>query len=248
MPDDFVRVGNDEDNSIIQLNQYADAWTGVVDSGVPLDMYEVNSALKWAGRFRNKSGSGNHVQICNADESILATFTDDDIWLGAAVRLSGLRTVDGISLWDHAHTGLAGMGPKIPTGGIEDHAITSLLLANGVPIFTKRQGNSATAWGTAGTTEYTPTATVQEAGSTRVTLAPGTATDHVHVTFKTAFVGQSGFVCGIGNYTAGGAGEYPYGAWGVYVSATEVEVHVARTLIAGAAYADVHWLATGQVA
>jgi hypothetical protein len=273
MPDDFVRVGNDEDNSIIQLNQYADAWTGVVDSGVPLDMYYVNSVLKWAGRFRNISGSGNHVQICKANGDPFVTFTDDgtvaDIWLGAAVRLGGLRTVDGISLWDHVHTGGAGAGLQIPTGGLvagsvtatelDDDAVTTAKVLDAnitaaklsftTMLLAKRQGGSATAWDTAGTTPYTPTSYALEAGVTTVT-ASSTDQGFATVTFQNTYTYKPIVLPTILYFTGATGGEAPVSVK-VNTIATPpatMQLQAQRSTAVGSATFVISWLAIGPVA
>lgn len=96
----------------------------------------------------------------------------------------------------HVHTGGAGEGKQIPTGGLEDGAATTAKIdadavddtkaGARVPQFYRRQGGSATEWDTSGTTARTPGAVRQQAGAIEWTGESDTS-GAIEVTFPVAF-------------------------------------------------------------
>lgn len=74
---------------------------------------------------------------------------------------------------------------RLPTDSVDDTIVGNRVLA-----FTRRQGGSATDWGSAGTTDYTPGAVRAQAGSTSMSFVSTTG-NSASVIFPVAFAGGS---------------------------------------------------------
>lgn len=102
----------------------------------------------------------------------------------------------------------------------------------------KRQGGSATNWASAGTTTYTPTATLVQCGSKTLTLVAGNG--HVTITYPTSFSKRPVVFPSIDD----GSG-FTYSIGQTNGSTTSVDIYVHETG-GGTPTINIFWLAVGE--
>jgi hypothetical protein len=75
----------------------------------------------------------------------------------------------------------------VGNGELADSAVDDTKLGNRVPQMYRRQGGSASIWGTPGTTEYTPGEVMMQAGIASGSMGAGVATQDLTITYPVAF-------------------------------------------------------------
>lgn len=155
-----------------------------------------SAALSVIGRSANSTGDPDDI-AASVDGYVLrrsgttlgfgqivaAGITDATITeakLAAAV--SGKLVTNGNS---HDHSG--GDGAQIPTAGIAADAVDDTKAGNRVLQFYRRQGNSATNWNSAGSSNYTPTAVRMQVGRKDASVFGMDPYVEISVTYPVAF-------------------------------------------------------------
>lgn len=127
-------------------------------------------------------------------------------------------------------------------------AVDDLKVGDRVPAIPKRQGGSASDWGTPGTSPYTPGAVRIQVGSIAITLGIGIALGTAIITFPDAFSNPPLVFYNMSNEDASGElFDYSHhvGVPTVAPSATQCRIGVWRDTTGAAEIIVVHWMAIG---
>lgn len=145
-----------------------------------------DAASPAAPAITQSSGSTYDIPMWQAlvDTSGNVSVTDERTWAAAGLAGDGLaaNTGGGIDVnVDDSTIEVSGDALQVKADGIDDTKV-----GNRVPQFYRRQGGDASAWGTAGTTTYTPTTVRMQAGVKAYTAMANAEAD-VSITFPVAF-------------------------------------------------------------
>ncbi len=101
----FVRAAAGQEATSQLINQIIDAWTGVANKGVPLNLV-VNDPVHYAIDVRNLDATAGKIMRLRCPTGTdLLTVDKDSILVGATLEVAPGVLVDGIALATHAHTG-----------------------------------------------------------------------------------------------------------------------------------------------
>lgn len=135
---------------------------------------------------------------------------------------------------------------KIATGGVSATAqlandiVDDTKAGNRIIKLTRRQGGSSTVWGTSGSTNYTPTAILQQLGAITTSIVDSGNYENKVITFPVAFAyGPIGFLTKVGSNADD---------WDLAITAIDTTTMTVRCWnnSAGIDSLKFHWLAIGQ--
>ena len=142
----FKRVETGLDGAVEDVNQLVEAWEGDAGAGEPMKLTEIESATDYALDVRQKDAStGLIARFRDYLNNVVLGITKTALTFGLDITLGAGMTVDGVDVGSHTHTGAAGHGPQIPTGGLADDAVTAGKVKDNETLPVSVSGNAATA-------------------------------------------------------------------------------------------------------
>ena len=197
------------------------AAAGLADNAVGNTNLRQSAGLSAVGRAANSTG----------DVADITAATDGRVLLRSGTALAFGQIVEGALPSNMASTA------KFADDAVDDTKLGDRALA-----VTRRQGGSATAWSSAGTTDYTPGAVMMQCGAFTATIPNGYAWVGGTVTFGAAF--SSGAVVTASPVTD--STEFVDCSTYLFLDQGDAFAYrIRRTGTSGALAVTVHWLAVG---
>lgn len=135
-------IATGQDGAASQLLQIIQALEGDSGKGQPITLI-LDDADHWTLVLQQLDTTHGYIlKLLDPTGAEVAHFDKDGTHLSKDVTAESGIKFDGVDLGSHTHTGAAGHGPQIPTGGIADAAVTAAKLAAAVAAMLVTNGDS----------------------------------------------------------------------------------------------------------